>query len=795
MNPIYPILTIFPYSEKRAFLLFFIAVCPSLLFGQRQTISGQIIDEVSKRGISDAHVIMSEPYFVTVTDSLGNFSFSISNAGKVQIQVSHIRYQTKKVLIDVDREKRVIITMVPFVVEKKEVTVLGKGSAFVQESIPGKLKIRKEDLISAPSLFGEPDLIRSIQMETGIQSVSEGNSGIYVRGGENGQNLVIFDEMEIINPTHLMGIYSAFNPLMVNSAEIYKGNAPVQYKGRLSSVILAKSSSSIDTGYHFEGNLGNLSSSLYFQDDSKNGKMTFQFGARRTQLEIYELLASALVADEKNYFKENHYSFYDLNGKITYKTYRNTVSLNGYLGSDDFLMSEPSQKYETAINWGNSALALSWIHSFSSALYMKNVWSYAGYHFSFMGEMLEENVIFKTNYDHYKWNLDFSRTKGRHNFHYGTSTCFFEIQPKNLSITQGGGDYDKKDNFRSLEVSCYWGDDFRINNHLSAYSGINLSRLVQLGPYSYLPRPFEENAETIKVGRLKKVAGYWLTSGNISINWLLNQTNSIKWSYACNNQNLHLASIASIPLPADIWMLSSRLLKPEYSHQVSLGYYHNAKNNIFEWNYELYAKRMTNQLIFYTGFNESYEMNFEDYFFKGEGRACGMEFSLRKKEGFITGHLAYTLGWTQKRFPELNGGDWFYAKYDRRHDLSLTLQGDLSDEFGVSVQWLFASGNRATLPEGRMWLMGYVVNDYNGINNFTYPAYHRLDLGCFYNLKSRRLQESRLHFSIVNVYNRANPYFIYFKVETDGGGYNLDIKAKQVSLFPIMPSLSWSFKF
>jgi len=280
-----------------------------------------------------------------------------------------------------------------------------------------------------------------------------------------------------------------------------------------------------------------------------------------------------------------------------------------------------------------------------------------------------------------------------------------------------------------------------------------------------------------------------------SVNYFPSPATSFKGSYAYGTQNMHLASIASIPLPSDIWMPSTRLLPPERGHQITLGYVREYAETGIQYGLEAYGKKMDHQLLLKINVNNEDIPNFEDNFYTGEGLAYGAEFYLKGSRGPVNTTLSYTLGWARQRFPHVNDGKWYDAQYDRRHDLNVLCTYQLNEYLDLGAVFIFATGNKATLPTGRYWLMGDIANDYEGINNFRMPAYHRMDVSLNYHFKSKLFHESILNFSIINIYNRSNPYFIFYSVEEGSKNYELSIKAKQVSLFPILPSISWRFKF
>jgi outer membrane receptor for monomeric catechols len=343
------------------------------------------------------------------------------------------------------------------------------------------------------------------------------------------------------------------------------------------------------------------------------------------------------------------------------------------------------------------------------------------------------------------------------------------------------------DRFQNSDFSWFLEDTYSVLRALSLYAGIRGFYYSTWGPYTYEKEYVYQNFGT---GEVADNDSYW--SYSLALAYKLQNNSSIKVAWTRSIQLQHLASLSSMPLPNDLWMMASPHLAPQKGHQWSVEY--NKETPVFSFSSAAFIRLMQNQLIFNVSLDEAVA-NFEDHFYRGKGRAYGIEMSVNKKIGNLQGFINYTLSKSERSFLQIFDGDWFNDKFDRTHDLSLMSTFKLSEKWSFSANWTYATGTSMTLPSGRMWMMGTVMNDYDGYNQFRLPDYHRLDLSASLTLKSHLFKSSVLDFSVINLYNRANPYFLFYKVVKSDSNYNIDIGATQISLFPIMPSVSWKFSF
>ena len=602
-------------------------------------ITGKLINGDTGEPISSVHISNTDGSCGAVSNASGQFELCGLIQQVVRISIGHTAYEYQELIVKKEDSKSIDISLSLKVYNTKEVQVIGNSNSMVKNYISGKLTLKKAEILALPSFMGSPDVLRGLQLMPGMQSVSEGNSGIYVRGGSPGQNYVLFDGIELMNPTHLMGIYSVFNPLLTKKVDFFKGNAPIHQSSRLASSIIVSTRDQKQDDSNWEGNLGNIVSNLTYNGESKNKKWYFSTGIRRSYLDVLSVMAKPFLKAEDNYFEKNNYTFYDWNGKLSYRSGKNALVLTWYLGQDDFQMESKKKDIQSFSKWGNKGAALSWRYRISPLLSMKNSLDYTAYNSDFGALSSDGNMRFKTNYEQSRFRSDYILESKKNLIRWGTEITYYQVIPQNIEVAEYEHSQVKLNKYNSLAAKLYASNHIKINEFWSIYGAFALNY------YQLLHQKTDENEKETNTD------AYWIPNVVSSLNYNPNEDSSFKLSYSYNSQNIHLASIASIPLPTDVWMPSTPNLPYENGHQLTLGYFKTWSDKKLQLGTEGFAKKMDNQLLLSVNVDQDNDVNFEDNFYKGEGLAYGCEIYMKKQMGKFAYTLAYTLGWTKQRFP------------------------------------------------------------------------------------------------------------------------------------------------
>lgn len=672
----------------------------------------------------------------------------------------------------------------------REVRVSDQQRKPLDATFTGNERLFEKDFSRTPAMLGEKDIMQTIRQLSGIQSVSEGNSGLYVRGGSSGQNLFLLDGMELLNPSHLMGIFSVFNPGTTGSVSVYKGQAPVNLQGRLSSTITVNSKDPTAENQGLTFNVGTITSTASWVKQLCNGKLDITTGLRKSYLETIGTVAGLFLSDQQNYFKSNNYRFYDFNGKATYHVDADRkLTLSWYTGNDKFAYVETGREYEATNAWGNDAVTLQYTHmgrkhspnTQETAPFnlFKSTLAYHATHSGFKGDIISYNMQAMSSFKELQWKNEWEQNLNHHRIHAGISLSGQFTMPMDMMFAYNNDTLQQYHAYLNGLATLFAGDYISaLSGRLNGYAGLRFS----------VNKPLVNNQP---IGSQKLI--YTNLSPVFSLSYLLTPTAALKLSASINDQHVHLAALGSVPIPNDIWVPVTAGLPPETASQLTLGYMKQwGSDNI---SLEVYGKRMDNQLIFNLLTDNADVYAFEDRFFHGTGLAYGIDFSAEATRGAFTGQISYSYSRSKRSFPDILNGEWFNDKYDRPHDLNILIAYTPNKTWDFAANWVYASGSNMNLPAGRWWLMGQIMNDYDTFNGFRLPDFHRLDVSANWHLPTKRFKRSVINFSIINVYNRANPYFIRFKVYQENNRYNLDIRSKQVSLFPILPSISWQVSF
>ncbi|GEP97462.1 TonB-dependent receptor [Chitinophaga cymbidii] len=765
---------------------------------QRFAISGYVRDSTTGESLIGASIGLKGSSRGVQTNTYGFYAITLP-PGAYTLVFTYIGYEQQERTIQVKGSMGVNALLVPKSFQAREVVITDRRKdQNVKNTDMGTIALTTEQIKKLPALMGEVDPLKTIQLLPGVQSAGEGNAGFYVRGGGPDQNLILLDEAPVYNTGHLFGFFSIFNADAIKDVTLIKGGMPANYGGRLSSVLDVTMKDGNNQHFQMEGGIGAIASRLSLQGPIQKDRSSYMISGRRTYVDI---LARPFMNDNSS-FSGSGYYFYDLNAKANYRfSDKDRIYLSGYLGRDVFRYRNKERSFEVHIPWGNNTATLRWNHVFSKKLFANTSLIYNDYNFMFDAAQQGVNIRLNSGIRDLNGKLDFDYYLNfKHHLKFGGNYIYHTFIPSSVSGRQDTTVFQPDNAFRKYahEAALYVQDDWEISDQWKVNIGIRYSGFRQIGPYTRYTRDREGNKlDSVVYGRGANVRSYGGWEPRIMLRYAWNDQNSIKAAVSRNNQFIHLVTNAGSTLPTDIWVPSTYRVKPQFSWQYALGYFRNFNDNAWETSVEAYYKDMQNQVEYREGYTPSLTDPEEDFVF-GKGYAYGAEFFVHKIKGKLTGWIGYTLAWTWRQFPALNGGKRFPAKYDRRHDLSVVATYEHNKRWTFSGVFIFGSGNTSTLPEKFYFVEGVLVQEYGDVNGYRMAPYHRLDLSAIYTPKKKKPERrltSTWAFSIYNAYSRMNPYFIYFDQMGNVLNGNLEIKARQVSLFPIIPSVTWNFKF
>lgn len=780
---------------KQLVLITFFTLFYTSVFAQKnRTLSGYVKDLESGEALIGASIYVVEAKQGMMANSYGFFSITLP-ANTYNIKVSAIGFEGQTKSISLTENQTINFELKHERRNVDEVTITSsKREDNVRGTEMGTTTLSVEKIKKLPVIFGETDILKAIQLLPGVQSAGEGNSGFYVRGGGPDQNLVLLDDAVVYNTGHLFGFFSVFNADALKNVTLIKGGMPSNYGGRLSSVLDVSMKEGNNKSYHAEGGIGLIASRLTLEGPIVKDKGSFMISGRRTYIDV---VTKPFLKEE---MKGSGYYFYDMNLKANYQLgKKDRIYLSGYFGKDVFNFSSGGT-FNAHMPWGNTTATLRWNHQFSPKLFLNTTVVYNDYKFEFGSEQNDLKIKFNSGIQDYNGKFDFDYYPSiNHHIKFGGNYTYHTFTPNQTSGNIGDEDLKPDNSLKKYahEAGIYVLDEFDLGEVVKINAGLRYSWFGQVGPYSrYNLDPYGNKIDSTFFPSGKLVKWYGGLEPRLNARFQLNENSSIKASISKTYQYIHLVSNNGSTLPTDIWMPSTALVKPQESWQYAIGYFQNFLQGSVETSVELYYKKMDNQIEYRSGYTPTSFRDPELDFVFGKGEAYGAEFFIHKQMGRFTGWIGYTLSWTWRDFEQLNNGKRFPAKYDRRHDLSVVGNYALSKKLDFSAVFILGSGNAITLPTGYYVIDGNIVQDNSEINAYRLFPYHRLDLSLIYTRRpnSTKRWKSSWSFSIYNVYSRQNPYLIY--VETTGNiQTGSDVKVKQVSIFPILPSITYNFKF
>lgn len=810
---------------SRHIILYLLLLIPALALGQH-TISGQVTDNATGETLIGAAIYDSQSGKGTVTNVNGRFTLTLKES-KATLRITFVGYETIYDTINLSTNATRNYNLRPSI-QLKEVKITASRVNSRESSQMSALEMPVEQLKAVPVLFGEADILKAIQLLPGVQSGNEGTGGMYVRGGGPDENLYLLDGIPLYNVNHLGGFFSAFNADAVKNVTLYKGSFPARFGGRLSSILDVTTNNGNDKDIHGNASIGLISAKISLEGPIVKERTTFSVSARRTYADlILRPLVAKMAKDIDGKTKLGvGYHFYDVNAKVTHKfSDKSRLHATYYMGDDDLdlkVRTESSLAEDQYLNfantWGNIMGGLRWNYVLGPKLFMNLTGSYTQYanamkvgieKVATLADGSEQVSTINGDYistlRDFTGRLDFSYTPTPdHNIQFGTYATHHWIKP---SVASGSIDY-----YDQIQMNQSWQMDTMMQD-----------QLIQANEYVLFAEDDWTISDAFKINFGLHASGFQVENSfypsvqpRVSSRLLLGENLSIKAGYAFMSQYLHLLSTTSVSMPTDLWVPSTDRIAPMTAHQIAGSICYDMPL-VAQFSVEGYYKKMSNLIEYKDGATTlGTSQGWEDLVNMGDGWTYGVEFLAQRDFGNLTGWVAYTWSRTTHLFnrpgQELNHGNPFPAKYDRRHDLSIVLTYKFNDRIDVSGTWVFCTGNTATLamekypvasddPEGydQGTNSGNTISYISSRNNYRMPNYHRADISVnFHRTFKPRTSDGRkmrrtLNFSVYNLYNHANPYLTYTSSQFTYMGYSKALV--QLSIFPILPSAAYTLYF
>ncbi len=764
----------------------------------RHTINGYIRDQATGETLIGATISIKGKTKGITSNQYGFYSITL-NDGQYTLIASFIGYRAQLIDINITKDSSLNFNLNSGLNLSQEVIVTSKKrDNNVKSAQMGKISLPIEQIKSVPAFLGEVDLLKVVQLLPGVRNAGEGSAGIYVRGGGPDQNLIMLDDAVVYNTGHLFGFFSIFNSDAIKNVSLIKGGMPAQYGGRLSSVLDISMKEGNNQKFQVDGGIGLIASRLSLQGPIIKDKSSFIISARRTYVDA---LSKPFISKSSQFYGSGYY-FYDLNTKINYRfNDKDRLYLSGYFGRDVFDFVNGRQSLDVNIPWGNATGTIRWNHVFNNRLFGNTTAVYNNYNFTFKAAQNNfevklasgiRDVSVKQDFDFYPYS--------NHKIKFGALYTYHRFTPSVVSGKQDSIVFEPLNAQTKFahEGAIYVQDDWEVSPKFQVNTGLRYSMFQQIGPNKIYTTDANGNRiDSIVYKKGQPIKTYGGLEPRLTLRYSVNDETSIKASVTRNLQYIHLVSNSGTTLPTDLWVPSTYKVKPQISMLYAAGVFKNFKNNMFETSVEVYYKDMQNQIEYKDGYTPNTLDDTENSFVFGKGWSYGTELFINKVKGRFTGWLGYTLSWTWRKFPLLNFGEKYPAKYDRRNDLSAVAIYELNKKWKFSATFVYGTGNAATLPQRFYIVGGVLTQEYSRINEYRLPSYHRLDVSAILtpSKNANRKWKTEWVFGVYNAYSRQNPYFIYYDQTGNPYDGSLKVQAKQVSIFPIIPSVTWNFKF
>jgi len=790
-------------QNKRILLIFSMFFFILKLNAQEKfTLSGAITDEINGETLIGVNIIINELKTGTTTNEYGFYSITLPK-GNYTVTISYLGFDDKVDNIILDQNIRKNFILKESNVQLNEVVVTEN---------PYKINIKKPEMSAnklsiatikqMPVLLGEVDVIKSLLFLPGVTNAGEGQSGFNVRGGAADQNLVLLDEATLYNTSHVFGLFSVFNADAIKDLKLYKGGIPAKYGGRVASVLDIYQKDGNSNKFSMNGGIGLISSRLLAEGPIVKDKASFLVAGRGSYAHLFLKLTD----------NQNTAYFYDLNTKINYKlNENNSLFLSGYFGRDIFSLNESFTN-----TYGNTTLNLRWNHLFSEKLFSNLSLIYSDYYYGLTLDFIGFN--WDSGIKNYNIKYDFKNyISDKITLNYGTNLTKYDLNPGTIEPIneESSINFRQLDRKYALETAFYGDIEQQLSKKISIYYGFRYSFFNRLG--SSTVNIYENNQpvlynEELKIyekatpidtkfyGRNKSIAEYSNFEPRFTIAYELNENQSIKASYNRMAQYLQLVSNTQSPTPLDVWTPSDNYIKPQIADQVAVGYFQNFNNGDYTLELESYYKKVENRMDYIDGADLIANEAIEQVILNGRMRSYGLEMLIRKNSGDLNGWIAYTLSRSEQQTPGrtpteigINNREWYRSAYDKTHNLAVTGSYKLNEKWTFGANFTLQTGQPVTFPTGKYVFQGVTVPSYNSRNEDRLPAYHRLDISATLTPKHKEKHKYKREwvFGIYNLYSRFNAASINFRQNSETGNN----EAVRLSIFGIVPSVSYNFKF
>jgi hypothetical protein len=773
-------------SMKKIQLLFVAILLVSKISAQKFTISGTVKDKANGEDLIGATVTIKELTGVgTVTNVYGFYSLTLDK-GEYILMYKSLGFNVEEVKINLNENLTIDMELSENSTSLKAFEVVAEDvNQNVTKVEMGVEKMNPKSIETIPVLMGEKDIIKTLTLKPGIKTAGEGNGGFFVRGGGADQNLILLDEAIVYNASHLLGFFSIFNSDVIKDVTLYKGGMPAQYGGRGSSVMDVTMRDGNSKKIGVSGGIGIISSRLTLEGPIVKDKGSFIVSGRRSYADFF------LKLSKKEAIKNSRLYFYDLNLKANYKfTSKDRLYLSAYLGRDVL-----SVQNQFKFNWGNVTGTVRWNHLFNTKLFSNTSIIASKYDYEFNIGSGKEQLGVKAYIKDYNIKQDFTYFLNEKNtIKFGLNAIHHTFGPGELTSADTDVNSLKIKDKLAVESAIFIQNEQKINGIITVLYGLRFSMFNYIGNNDTI-KTFNDEGIQVKSKYYRKNELINTQGGfepRLAVKYALNDVSSLKLSYNRNYQYLHLLTNATTSSPTDSWVPSSNNIKPQIVDQIALGYFRNLKSNTYEFSIETYYKNLQNQIDYRNGADLFLNGDVEKELVYGKGIAYGAEFYLKRNKGKLTGWVSYTYSRSLRKFDEINAGEFYPARQDIIHDISIVGMYKINEKWVVSSSWVYRSGIAVTYPTGKYTIDNVTAPAYSDRNGSRFPAYHRLDFGVtWYNKKTDKF-ESNWNFSIYNVYGRQNAYSIAFKDDPNNPGQTI---AEQTALFSIIPSVAYNFKF